>query len=329
MTTIAVIGASGLVGQTLTQILSEKFFDCKLVLYGNASAGQKVCYFGKTYRIKNVSDILTDAAPSYAMFMANEEVAKNFVPQLADAGTVCIDNSAFFRLKQNVPLVVPQINGDKIGKSKIVANPNCTTIQIAVALHALRAFEPCEVTVATYQAASGAGKDGLCDLKEKHNYGGLRGFRHPIFDNVIPQVGKVLPDGTTTEEQKLKHELAKILGLPQLFVNAFCVRVPVTIGHGAFVNVKFRKPIGSECIAEASRLLQNEPNVIVWDDREKEIFPMPTLVRHTNFVGVGRLHADGKGGLNMFVAADNLRVGAAHNAYEILKTAMIGGQARC
>lgn len=319
MTNVAIIGASGLVGQCLTEILADKLDCCKLSLFGKTSVGQKVCHFGKTYTIKNLQSLLRDAPPSFAMFMASDDVAKEFVPKLAQLGTVCIDNSAFFRMHGDVPLVVPQINGEKIAFNKIVANPNCTTIQVAVALNALKSLQPCEITVATYQSASGAGKDGLCDLEEKRTYGKLKCFRHPISDNLIPQIGKIQPDGTTSEEQKLKNELRKILDLPQLFVNAFCVRVPVSIGHGAFVNVRFEKKFSLENVRQ---LLQNEPNVLIFDDVEKEIFPMPSLVRHTHYVGVGRLHTDGHGGLNMFVAADNLLVGAAYNAYEILKTAM-------
>lgn len=318
MATIAIIGATGLVGQTLAEILADKLPNHKLLLFGNESAGQKVCYFGKTYTVLGTQRLL-QCKPNYAMFMANEQVAAQFVPKLAKLGAVCVDNSTFFRLRKNVPLVVPQINGEKALNSNVIANPNCTTIQVAIALNALLPLRPARVTVATYQSASGAGKEGLRDLLEQRDYGKLKSFRHPVFDNMIAQIGEVLPNGHTTEEEKLKNESRKILNLPRLQVNAFCVRVPVSVGHGAFVNVQFRQPVLPE---QAKELLQKQPDVLVLDDAEKGIFPMPTYVRHTHFVGVGRLHADGKKGLNMFVVADNLLVGAAYNAYGILEKVM-------
>ncbi len=253
------------------------------------------------------------------MFMANEQVAAEYIPKLARQGVVCIDNSTRFRLNKNVPLIVPQINSEKIGQCKIIANPNCTTIQVATALNALIPLQPYAICVATYQATSGAGKDGLADLVEKNTYGRLKSFRHPIFDNLIAQIGEILPNGHTSEEEKMKYESRKILNLPRLKVNAFCVRVPVTIGHGAFVNVKFKQRFS---LQQARELLEKQPNVLTFDDVVKGIFPMPTLLRHTHFVGVGRLHSDGANGLNMFVVADNLLVGAAYNAYGILKICM-------
>lgn len=318
MATIAIIGATGLVGQTLAEILADKLHGHKLLLFGNESVSQKVCYFGKTYTVLGTENLL-QCKPNYAMFMANEQVAAQFVPKLAKLGTVCIDNSTFFRMRKNVPLVVPQINGEQALNGNVIANPNCTTIQVAVALNALLPLRPSRVTVATYQSASGAGKEGLRDLSERRDYGKLKSFRHPIFDNLIAQIGDVLPNGHTTEEEKMKNECRKILNLPRLRVNAFCVRVPVSVGHGAFVNVQLKNPVFPE---QAKELLQKQPDVLVLDDEKKGIFPMPTLLRHTHFVGVGRVHADGKKGLNMFVVADNLLVGAAYNAYGILEKVM-------
>lgn len=323
MTDIAVIGASGLVGLALTEIVTDKLKNCKITLYGESSAGRKLCYFGKNYTVEKTERLAEEQPPDYAMFMASADVAKEWVPRLAQKGTVCIDNSACFRLEKDVPLVVPQINGESIGKSKIIANPNCTTIQAAIALNALKDFEPCEVTVATYQSASGAGREGLDDLAENRGYGKLKSFRHPIADNLIPQIGEILPDGATAEERKLQKELPKILGLPQLYVNAFCVRVPVTVGHGAFVNVRCKRTCEA---ADVLQLLEKEQNVIVWNNKEQFLYPMPSLVRNTHFVGVGRVFPDGKGGVNMFVCADNLLVGAAYNAYLILKQCLKNNQ---
>lgn len=326
MATIAIIGASGLVGGKLTEILADKLPQHKLRLFGNQSAGKSVFVFNRKYKIEDTESVANEQI-DYAMFMANEQTALNLVPKLAQNGTVCIDNSSAFRLKKGVPLVVPQINGETVGCSKIIANPNCTTIQVAIALSVMKKFLPQSITIATYQAASGAGKDGLADLTEKHGYGKLKCFPHPIFDNLLPQIGELLPDKSTTEEQKLRNETKKILNLPTVSVNSFCVRVPVTEGHGAFVNVKTALPFDLE---EVSSLLKEQPNVLLLDDAKNNVYPTPQTLRHTHLVGVGRLSADdtppdenGKlFGLNMFVVADNLLRGAAYNAYEILKISL-------
>lgn len=319
MTTVAIVGASGLVGSKLTEILADKLPEHKLVLYGNTTVGQKLCYFGKSYTVQDVSKLPYEKT-DYAMFMANEEVSQRFVPQLVQKGTVCIDNSSAFRMKKDVPLVITQINGHQIGYCKLIANPNCTTIQIDIALHALQSFGLRSVTAATYQAVSGAGKDGLEDLQQNRSYGKLKSFSHPIFDNVIAQIGNIQSDGFTSEEKKIRDESRKILNMPTLSVNSFCARVPVTVGHCAFVNVKLERDFSVEQVRE---LLKAEKDVLLFDDCENALFPMPSVLRHTHFVGVGRLHKDDKGdGLNMFVVADNLLRGAAYNAYQILETSM-------
>ena len=311
---IAVVGASGLVGEKLTQILADKLPNTPLLLYGNTSVGQRVFLNGRAHKIRPISQILADK-PNYAMFMANEEIAKEYVPQLSKT-CVCVDNSSAFRLAPDVPLVVPQINGQTVGNKKVIANPNCTTIQVVIALAALKSLKPQAMTVATYQSVSGAGRDGLCDLQEKHQYGKLKSFSHPIFDNLIAQIGEILPDGTTVEEQKMRNETRKILDLPHLYVNSFCVRVPVSVGHGAFVNVTFNEPFEIEQVRE---LLKKEQDVLLF---ENDRLPMPQVLRQTHFVGVGRLSKDERGGLNMFVVADNLLRGAAYNAYQILQISM-------
>lgn len=315
MITVGIVGASGLVGQKAAEIVARKLPECKILLYGNQSAGQKMCLLGKTYAIADIGRLENDL-PNYVLFMANEEVSKKYLPILAEKGSVCIDNSKYFRMHVGVPLVVPHINGEKARGKFIISNPNCTTIQIVTALNALVGFCPKKMTAATFQSVSGAGKDGLADLLEKRGYGKLKAFPHTIFDNIIPQIGKSLPNGHTEEEEKIKNETRKILNLPKLKVNAFCARVPVTIGHCAFVNVEFEKEID---VNAAKELLAREPNVVVADDVENGIYPMPTMFRNTNLVGIGRLHGDGAGGLNMFVVADNLIVGAADNAVKILE----------
>lgn len=312
---VAIVGASGLVGAKLTEILAYKIPHAKLLLYGNTSVGKTVFVRGKGHKIQPISQILSDK-PNYAMFMASEEVAREYIPQLSQY-CVCVDNSAAFRLTRGVPLVIPQVNGQTIGCNKVISNPNCTTIQVVIALHALIALEPTVMTVATYQSVSGAGRDGLEDLQEKRSYGKLKCFAHPVYDNLIPAIGEILPDGTTMEEQKLRKESRKILNMPSLAVNSFCVRVPISVGHGAFVNIKFGKTFELD---EVRTLLKREKDLLLFDNSAS--LPMPQVVRHTHFVGVGRLSSDGDGGLNMFVVADNLLRGAAYNAYQILETSM-------
>jgi len=307
------------VGGRLTEILADKLSGHKLRLFGKSSAGKKVCVLGKTFVIEHI-DELHKTPIDYAMFMAGSDVAKEHVPALAESGVVCIDNSAAYRLDRGVPLVVPQINGHTVGCGKLIANPNCTTIQVAIALHAIAELGITGVTVATYQAVSGAGREGLADLEEKRNYGKLKCFAHPIFDNLIAQIGDVLPDGTTVEERKMRNECRKILEMPTLYVNSFCVRVPVSLGHGAFVNVKTQSKIDLD---EVRQMLKREKDVLLFDDAENGVFPMPMVMRHTHFVGVGRVSSDGtENGFNMFVVADNLLRGAAYNAYQILQISM-------
>ena len=317
---IAVVGATGLVGESLCDILARNMPNATLQLYGNKSVGKRVCYGSKWYTVLPTENIL-DSLPDVAMFMANEAVAKQYVPQLAKKGVTCIDNSSYFRLQEGVPLVVPSINGGTIGKSRIVANPNCTTIQVAMALNALKSLAPCKATVATYQAVSGAGREGLADLSENRSYGKLKAFPHPIVNNVLPLVGSLTESGYTTEEIKMHNECAKILDL-DIDINCFCARVPVTVGHSAFVNVQFEKPFTMEQVA---RLLQKGCDILTFDQNDGSLLPMPMGVRGSKYVGVGRLVRDQtSNGINMFVVADNVLRGASYNAYEILQCVLEG-----
>ena len=315
---IAIVGASGLVGESLCGIIADKLPEATLQLYGNKSVGAKVCYRNKRYTILPTKSIL-DNPPDVAMFMANEIVAKEFVPSLAKMGVVCIDNSSYFRLETGVPLVVPCINGDTVGKNKIIANPNCTTIQIAIALNCLKPLLPYKITVATYQATSGAGRKGLLDLTEKREQGKLKAFAHPIENNLLPLVGSITESGYSTEEIKMQNECVKILDMP-LAVNCFCARVPVTVGHSAFVNVQFEKPF---TLPQIRQLLEGESNVLTFFEPYDNLLPMPMGIRGSKYVGVGRVFRDQtSNGINMFVVADNILRGASYNAYEILEIVM-------
>lgn len=315
MAKIAVIGAGGLVGSKLTKILADKLPQHKIVLCGNSSVGTKVYTQGKC---RVIQEIDSAEGCDYATFMADETVAKRYVPHFARNGTVCIDNSSAFRMQKGVPLVVPQINPQTIGCSKVIANPNCTTIQIAVVLSALLQFEPTAVNVVTMQSASGAGRDALADLTEKRSYGKLKSFPHPIFDNILPKVGDSLENGTTSEELKIKCELPKILS-SSFPIDAFCTRVPITVGHCALVQLRFKKRISCE---EISIALKSTENVLMLDDAANDVYPTPRVLRHTHYVGVGRIFVSDNGVLNVFTVADNLLLGAAYNAYKILEISM-------
>ena len=315
---IAVIGATGLVGESLCTILADKLPNATLQLYGNKSVGTKVCYQGKKYTILPAESVL-DNLPDVAMFMANADVAKQLVPQLASKGVVCIDNSSHFRLHSNVPLVVPTINGHTIGKSKIIANPNCTTLQVAMALNCLKPLQPNRVTVATYQAVSGAGREGLLDLSQNRTFGKTKAFLHPIANNILPLVGNITPSGYSTEEIKMQNECAKILDT-SLDINCFCVRVPVTVGHSAFVNVQFEKDF---TLPQVKQLLQKGEGILTFFEPYEKVLPTPMGIRGSKYVGVGRVFRDAtSNGINMFVVADNVLRGASYNAYEILEVVM-------
>lgn len=315
MTTIAIVGATGLVGQRLCEIIDYKLPDVQVRLFANASAGAKINFHCRPITVESC-ERLSDCECDYAMFMATNDISLKYIPILLRRGVTCIDNSSAYRLKKDVPLVVPCVNGDEIGDSKLIANPNCSTIQTVVALNALKALQITKFTAVTYQAAAGAGKEGLADLQEQRSYGNLRCFAHPITDNVIPCIGELHKGGYTEEERKMMAESRKILRLPRLKVNAFCARVPVSVGHCVFVNVHCKQRIH---LPEIRQMLSGAPNVLLFDDAAHNLYPMPSMLRNTKYVGVGRLCKDPTANaLNMFVVADNLLRGASYNAYEIL-----------
>lgn len=318
MKILGIVGASGLVGENLVQIVANKKPNVKLRLFGNASAGRKTEINGRRITIEPCEALL-EGKIDYAAFMANEQTASRYVPELAERGTVCVDNSAHFRLKKDVPLVVRSVNGDAIGESKIIANPNCSTIQTVIAVNALRSLEPVKLTAVTYQSVSGAGKEGLNDLKFNRGYGALKCFSHPIANNLIPCIGQIEEKGLTSEEWKMVRESRKILNMPKLKVNCFCCRVPTARCHGVFVNLVCRKKIE---VNEVKSLLASSCDVLVMDG--ENLYPMPISFANTKYVGVGRISRDVTNpyAVNMFIVADNLLRGAAYNAYEILESVM-------
>ena len=319
---VAIVGASGAVGQEFLRVLEERNFPIdELVLFGSPrSAGSTYTFRGKEIAVKLLQHNDDFKGIDIAFTSAGAGTSKEYADTITKYGAIMIDNSSAFRMDEDVPLVVPEVNAaDALVRPRgIIANPNCTTIQVAIALDCLKSLVPNKATVATYQAVSGAGREGLADLAENRSYGKLRAFAHPIANNVIPLVGSVTESGYSTEEIKMQNECAKILDA-DIVINCFCARVPVTVGHSAFVNVQFERPFTIEQVAS---LLQKGCDILTFDNN---LLPMPMGVRGSKYVGVGRIVRDQTAnGINMFVVADNVLRGASYNAYEILQRVLEG-----
>lgn len=321
MKTLAVVGVGGLVGDKMLQLVRDRLANkVYLRLFGRSETGKRVLFGGKWITVEPFGELLRGKI-NYALFAVADNVVEDYLPKLAAKGTICIDNGATLRLRDDVPLVVPSVNGEK-ATSKIIANPNCVTIPLAMVLDALSELEPYKITVATYQAASGGGKEGLNDLLLRRRASKTKCFSSQIFDNVLPFCGKMTNDGYTTEEHKLMDELPKILGKP-IDVNCCCVRVPVTVGHGCFVNVALKKQF---TLADIEQLLRRYPDTIVCTNQS----PTPLMIRNSGYVAVGRLVKDRTANaVNMFVSSDNLLRGAAYNALEILEIVMRNEENLC
>ena len=288
---VAIVVATGLVGRTILKVLEEKnFTNVKYALFSSEkSAGQKIEFLGQNYIVCKLEENSFDQGFDFAIFSAGAEVAKKFAPIAVNKGTIVIDNSSFYRMNKDVPLVVPEVNPQKIFENNgIIANPNCSTIQ----------------------AVSGAGKKGIDDLKSQNN--GL------YFNNCVPHIDVFLDDGYTKEEHKIIDETRKILDMPNLLLTATAVRVPVENCHSESINIEFEDSFE---LYDIKLLLQNFPGIILADDIENNIYPLARKVNGNNEVFVGRIRRDFsvKNGINLWVVADNLRKGAATNAIQILE----------
>jgi aspartate-semialdehyde dehydrogenase len=318
--TVAVAGATGLVGRMMTTILEEQKFPVgRLIPLASArSAGMEVLFQGKPVKVQ----ILTGdsfAGVDFALFSAGANTSKEFSPQAAAHGTVVIDNSSAFRMDPDVPLVVPEVNPEDAFKHHgIIANPNCSTIQMVVVLKPLHdAFGIKRVVVSTYQSVTGAGKKGVNQLEDEMAKVPLRDkkFPHPIAYNILPHIDIFLPNGYTKEEQKMALETKKIMGA-EIPVTATTVRVPVFGGHSESVNIEFEQPCPPE---EVRAILNRAPGVIVEDDPSNNLYPMPINAFGKNDVFVGRIRKDFTiaNGINLWIVSDNIRKGAATNAVQI------------
>ena len=327
---VAVVGANGAVGEEILRVLEEIDFPlAKLVPLASArSAGKTVEYNGEEHTILELTqEVFEENDVEIALFSAGGSVSAEFAPAAVAAGAVVIDNTSHYRMDEDVPLVVPEVNPEDIAlwqKKGIIANPNCSTIQMVQALKPLdEAYDLVRVDVATYQATSGAGKSAMEELVKQMqafftftlDEAEVKAFNQQIALNVIPQIDVFMDNGYTKEEMKMVNETTKIMH-KEVALSATCVRVPVLRGHSEAVTMTFDSEVSA---AEAREILSKAPNIVVLDDPSKELYPMPKDCVDSNETFVGRIREDNFANnmLHMFVVADNLRVGAATNAVRI------------
>jgi len=324
---VAIVGATGAVGQQLLAILSERKFPIKnLTLLASArSVGKQIEFAGKMHAVKELTkDSFKDV--NIAFFSAGGSASREFAPAAVAAGAVVIDKSSAFRMKQGVPLVVPEVNADQIAKHNgLIANPNCSTIVMNVAVWPLHKINRVRrIVMSTYQSVSGAGVAGLEEL-ERQTRAYANGqkivrslFQHQIVNNLFSHDTKIADNGYNEEENKTVNETRKIFGDPRIMITATCVRVPVPRAHTEAINLEFERPITPD---EVRQILSRAPGVKVVDDREKNHFPMPLEASGQDDVLVGRIRQDisredGRG-IDLFVSGDQIRKGAATNAVQI------------
>lgn len=323
---VAVAGATGAVGAEMLAVLEQRDFPLKEIraLASARSAGKRLRFRGEEIEVQELTESSFEGV-DIALFSAGASVSKRFRDAVTTAGAVMIDNSSAFRMEPDVPLVVPEVNADAaFTHNGVIANPNCSTIQMVVALAPLERIARIKrIVVATYQAASGAGQAAMDELYEqtKDLLAGRpivpERFAHRIAFNCIPHIDVFFEDGSTKEEWKMVVETRKIMGRPDLAVAATCVRVPVLRCHSEAVAVEFDGPPVDP--AEARAALEQAPGVTVLDDPERNVYPMPAMLEGTDDVYVGRIRRDESvaSGLQMWVVADQLRKGAALNAVQI------------
>ena len=320
---VAIVGATGLVGQTFLKVLKERNFPVeKLYLYASAkSAGKTVNFVGKDYTVIELKDENIKDDIDVALFSAGGSMSKEYAPKFKAKGAIVIDNSSAWRMEKDIPLVVPEANPEALdGHNGIIANPNCSTIQVMPVLKVLAdKYGLKRVVYSTYQAVAGSGQKGIDDLEANLKGEPSKNYPHQIAFNLLPHIDSFLDNGYTKEEMKMVEETRKILGLPDLKVTATCVRVPVKMGHAVSVNVELEKSFDLKDVFEA---FEEKEGVVVKDDVSKNVYPMPIEAEDTDEVYVGRIRRDEsvENGLNLWVVADNIRKGAATNTIQIAET---------
>ena len=316
---VAVVGATGMVGQVMLEVLAERSFPVTelIPVASEKSVGKSLSFKGKDYTVVSL-ETAVNMKPDLALFSAGGETSLAWAPKFAEVGTYVIDNSSAWRMDADKKLIVPEINGKTLGKSDhIIANPNCSTIQLVMALAPLHPkFKVKRVVVSTYQSITGTGVKAVQQFEnERANTLGEMAYKYPIDKNCIPHCDQFLDNGYTKEEMKLVNETKKILD-PNIAVTATAVRVPVVGGHSEAVNVEFEYDFE---LAEIRRLLHHAPGILVQDNPLTNTYPMPLFAANRDEVCVGRIRKDEtqEKTLNMWVVADNLRKGAATNAVQI------------
>ena len=338
---LAIVGATGLVGRTVLKVLEERNLPVsEYVLFASSkSAGKKVKFMDKDYMVQELNDTSFDSGFDYAIFSAGGSTSKKYAPIAASKGCIVVDNSSAFRMDKDVPLVVPEVNPEEIFNNHgIIANPNCSTIQAVVALKPLDdKYTIKRIVYSTYQAVSGAGRNGVIDLENGiKNYiiaksycddnneilanssYELAKFDYPIFSNCLPHIDVFLDNRYSKEEEKMINETRKILKRPDLKITATTVRVPVFNSHSESINVEFEKDFE---IDDLISTLRNSPGIILQDDVQSSIYPLAIKASGHDEVFVGRIRRDNsiKSGINLWVVADNIRKGAATNAVQIVE----------
>lgn len=326
---IAIVGASGAVGQELLRVLDEQNFPVdELTLFGSKrSAGRQYLWRGNSYTVKELSHESDFSGIDIAFVSAGASTSREYAETITRHGTLMIDNSSAFRLEPDVPLVVPEVNGDDAfdAPRRIIANPNCTTIQMVVALKAIHDLSPISrVHVATYQAASGAGAQAMAELEQQHadivagREPHVEKFAYQLAYNLIPHIDVFGDNGYTKEEMKMHNETRKIMHAPGISVSAMCVRVPVMRAHSEAIWVETERPVSPD---EAREAFAKAQGVVVIDNPAEKQYPMPLMVAGKDPVFVGRIRADiaNPRGLSFWVVGDQIKKGAALNAVQIAR----------
>ncbi len=322
---VAVVGATGLVGGEMLKVLAERNFPVTelIPVASEKSVGKEITFKGKAFKVRSMEEAIA-LRPAIAIFSAGGSTSLEWAPRFAEAGTTVIDNSSAWRMDPGKKLVVPEVNAHVLtADDKIIANPNCSTIQMVVALQPLhQQYKVLRVVVSTYQSVTGTGKKAVDQLmSERNGEEGTRVYPHKIDLNVLPHIDVFLDNGYTREEMKMVKETKKIMGDDSIRVTATTVRIPVMGGHSESINVEFEQDFELD---EVRRLLETAPGVVVQDDVKTFNYPMPIHAHGRDEVFVGRLRRDESqpNTLNMWVVADNLRKGAATNAVQIAEYLM-------